>query len=492
MAAIPKAFVRILIFCFAIFCTCALKLIFCNQDSVFRVHNVKVPFQLPLDLGETMVPKNIASRLDLTEQQCRAAFPGLTEDIDENIKKGKFVFGKSDADYKGLIQGRIKDNKVRSSLPPLSIPSYLKKLTTLQKKLYILTTAPDTTSEILFQRSAVLQQIQRALTTAPDHLPDTHFTFVINDSPKNNSWSFAKPNKNSNYNVWLMPHFSFWSWPSSDPPLGTIDDILTRITNVEKEGPWVQKIDRAVWRGTPWFNPLGYPLLRQALLKAAKDKEWADVAALNRTASGAYANSLRIEDFCRYKYVVYTEGVTYSGRLPYHQACESVLLMAPLTYLTHTAYSIRPVVADELLSVFSSSSSSASVGSSAKKTGYVQPLLPTIPASEWHTANAIYVRPDFSNLESTIFFLRSHPEVAARIARNQRDVVVEGQYLSSAAEVCYWRSLVRGWAKSAVVDEAQWGSEMGERFENWILEEVTSERRRGRKRRAAAVIGPGG
>jgi hypothetical protein len=92
--------------------------------------------------------------------------------------------------------------------------------------------------------------------------------------------------------------------------------------------------------------------------------------------------------------------------------------------------------------------------------------------SAWEDANAIFVKPDWTNLEALIFFLRMHPHIAQRIARNQRDVMVGGGYLSRAAETCYWRALIRGWSKIAVVDEKEWELGEGERFEGWLLGEV--------------------
>jgi hypothetical protein len=306
------------------------------------------------------------------------------------------------------------------------------------------------------QRTATLSQIHRALTTSPsaDAIPDTYFAFTINDVPKNDSWAFAAPNKlNSATNVWLIPPFSSWSWPTT--ALGTMDEILSRITAVEDSSPWAKKVDKVVWRGTPWFNPLGHPDLRRDLLHVTAERTWADVRVLNATTA------LRIEEFCRFKYVVYTEGVTYSGRLPYHQACESVLITAPLTWLTTTALLLRPVRAEELMH---GTIGSKTVGRSSLEILRME--------TDWRDANAIYVKPDFSNLEAVIEFLGKHPHIAKRIARNQRATMVDGGYLGEAAETCYWRALIRGWAEVARVNEEDWGAYEGERYETWLLKEV--------------------
>ena len=103
-----------------------------------------------------------------------------------------------------------------------------------------------------------------------------------------------------------MPHFSFWAWPL--PFIGTLDSALSRIATVESSTPWSKKIDRVVWRGTAWFNSVGNTNLRPKLLEVAKGKEWADVEDLKWYTNGDKAsNSLLIEDFCKYKYIIYTE-----------------------------------------------------------------------------------------------------------------------------------------------------------------------------------------
>ncbi|KAF2463598.1 uncharacterized protein BDR25DRAFT_337748 [Lindgomyces ingoldianus] len=391
------------------------------------------------------LPKDYLDVLSLTEDQCKIAFPGLIDELHDAVLRGTFTFNKSNPDYKGLIQGRIKDGK-----------------------LYILTSSPDTLPEILHQRTAILQQLHRAIVTSTTVIPDTHFAFVINDNPKDNSWSFAHPNKPNTDNTWLMPHFSFWSWPS--PFLGTMDDALSRISHIESSTPFPSKIDKAVWRGTIWFNPIGNPYLRSKLITTTTGKHWANIQKLEKDRDGEITNSLNIEEFCKYKYVVYTEGVTYSGRLAYHQACESVLLMPPLTYLTHTARWIKPVVAEEMMGTFGKtpgSDESEKVNKTTK--GWSPPtILPTV--KDWREANAVYVAKDWSDLESTIDFLRTHPKIAETIASNQRKMTHGKGYLSSAAETCYWRALVKGWASVAVPD-GEWGDELDKHIllEAWYI-----------------------
>lgn len=76
------------------------------------------------------------------------------------------------------------------------------------------------------------------------------------------------------------------------------------------------------------------------------------------------------------------------------------------------------------------------------------------PAEE---ANIVFVDPDWKDLEQTVQWLQAHPKIAEGIARRQRELVSEGGYLSPAAETCYWRSLIRGWAQVVRPNETMWG-----------------------------------
>lgn len=252
-----------------------------------------------------------------------------------------------------------------------------------------------------------------------------------------------------------MPPFSSWSWPT--PTLGDSASILSRIAQIEASTSFEDKFDRVIWRGTPWFNPLGHPNLRKDLLAAAKAGrgKWADVSALNGS------NALAIEEFCRYKYVVYTEGVSYSGRLPYHQACGSVLITAPLTWRTTSALLMRPITAGDLMGT-------------GERDGAKAGSLKTV--TRWEDANVIYVKPDFSDLEQVVEFLRDRIDVAERIAKNQRDMLVAQGYLSLAADTCYWRALVLAWSEAAMVDEDEWAGLESEMYETWLLKEVSTSR----------------
>lgn len=99
----------------------------------------------------------------------------------------------------------------------------------------------------------------------------------------------------------------------------------------------------------------------------------------------------------------------------------------------------------------------------------------TVTADRWDSysasdANIIFVAPDWSDLEQTIAYLRKNPKIARGIARRQRQMVSEMGYLSSAAETCYWRMLMKGWASVARTDGVEgWVDGEGVRFETFAL-----------------------
>ncbi|KAI8219898.1 hypothetical protein K4K57_011938 [Colletotrichum sp. SAR 10_99] len=197
----------------------------------------------------------------------------------------------------------------------------------------------------------------------------------------------------------------------------------------------------------------------QELLKIAKDAKWADVQALEWTNQGEDAtNALNIEEFCRYKYIIHTEGVSYSGRLQFHQLCESVILSPPIEWMQHTTYLVKPVYSSTLLG-----SEEANTVEREKSQKQQQGRYPSKRAQEtWpatfrpEEANMVFVNPDWSDLEATISWLENHADVAHGIAKRQRDLFAGRGYLSPAAEVCYWRALIRGWSRVVHADDTVW------------------------------------
>ncbi len=166
--------------------------------------------------------------------------------------------------------------------------------------------------------------------------------------------------------------------------------------------------------------------------------------------------------------------MAYSGRLLYHQACASIIITPPPAFLMHTTHLMRPLFSSSLP---------------------LSHLPPTYPSAftniTWPRSfppskgNVVFVSPDWSDLEQTVSYLRTHPAMAKSIAQRQRELMVEAGYLSPAAEVCYWRALIRGWSRVANPKEdgeGGWGKwsdegiekEEGMRWETFTLMRKTN------------------
>lgn len=320
-------------------------------------------------------------------------------------------------------------------------------------------------------QTATLHQLHRAIVTSPTPLPDTIITINVNDQPFGSAFSYTRPAFRSPSGssqgpaltrAFLMPHFSFWAWPL--PSIGSMSRAAAAVDIIESQIPFSHKDRRLAWRGTLGWNSVHYPGLREDLLRTTHQADWADVQALhgygleathgdslsekeNSTAN----NALMIEDFCRYKYVLYTEGITYSGRLQFLQTCASVLISPPIAWLQHSTHLVRPTLSSDLHLSPKSKGWKLSQGANEAWPMHYPP----------DEANAIFVSPDWSDLEQTVAWLEANPNVAEGIATRQRQLFVGKGYLSPAAEICYWRALVRGWSEVVQFEIDEWeGREM--------------------------------
>lgn len=253
---------------------------------------------------------------------------------------------------------------------------------------------------------------------------------------------------------------------------------MSEISRVESSLAWSGKIPKAIWRGTPHFNSPSTTSahLRQDLLLTAKDKPWSDVEALRWTDSGRNAsNALPISDFCRYRYIVHTEGVTYSGRLQFHQLCASVILTPPLSWMQHTSHLVRPVFSLNIPGVQRTPRPGRELGSGVTEkvslAAYPSPWMTAAWKNgvEIEDANMVFVAPDWSDLEGVVQWLEAHPRIAEGIAKRQRATFHGGGYLSPAAETCYWRSAIRGWSQAVDYRGQDFEDVEGVPFEEFVL-----------------------
>lgn len=68
---------------------------------------------------------DILQSLSLTEDQCAAAFPGLTNEIDDAVARGPFLLRRQPDHHTGLVQGRIKNGEILFDQRNIQHTSYI-------------------------------------------------------------------------------------------------------------------------------------------------------------------------------------------------------------------------------------------------------------------------------------------------------------------------------------------------------------------------------
>ncbi|KAJ5960644.1 CAZyme family GT90 [Penicillium vulpinum] len=268
------------------------------------------------------------------------------------------------------------------------------------QQLYVI----DKEGSIWSREKATLSAINRAIISSPEPLPNIEFAFNTDDSVDGLPlWGYAR--RAQDKSTWLIPDFGYWSWPETKA--GSAREVQAKAEWAEEEEglTWSNKTAKLLWRGVPNMGPT----IRNKLMRVTKDKSWADVKALVWDDKESLKNDYKtMPQHCEYQYVAQTEGNTYSGRLKYLQSCRSVVVSHELQWIQHYYHLMK---------------------SSGPEQNFVQ------------------VRRDWSDLEQKMQHLLSHDDEAKRIADNSVQVFRE-RYLTPAAEVCYWRRLMREWKKT--------------------------------------------
>lgn len=322
------------------------------------------------------------NKLIFDHNQCQTAFPALFDEV------------------KRAVEGRSANRITLEELDRIEPKNGYVRAMIYDQELYII----QKQGGIYSRELATLQAIYRAVITSPEPLPNIEFVFNTDDIIFEHEpiWAYAR--KAEHDHIWLMPDFGFFSWPETHA--GSVNEVQMRALEMESRDhlSWRSKVDKLLWRGAT----MGLPL-RDRLLDVTRHKEWADVVALDWHNAESMSHDLKsMPQHCEYKYLVHTEGNSYSGRLKYLQACESVIIAHEMDWIQH-----------------------------------YYPLLTPHPGPN---QNIVEIDRDFGSLEATIDYLRKNQGEAQKIAKNSVRVFRD-RYLTPAAEVCYWRNLIRGWAE---------------------------------------------
>jgi hypothetical protein len=244
--------------------------------------------------------------------------------------------------------------------------------------------------------------LHRAILTAPEPVPNIEFAFNTDDRiPSVPLWGYARRAEDTH--IWLIPDFGYWSWPETK--VGSMREVQMKAALAEEHDGWTwsRKVRKILWRGAT----MGLPL-REKFIQVTAGQPWADVKALDWHNKESMANDLKsMAQHCEYRYLAHTEGNSYSGRLKYLQACRSVVVAHTMDWIQHHHPLMR---------------------ASGPQQNYVQ------------------VDRSFDDLEQKIAWLEAHDADAQRIAANSVQTFRE-HYLTPAAEACYWRKVIHGWAK---------------------------------------------
>ncbi|PWN48707.1 hypothetical protein IE53DRAFT_333240 [Violaceomyces palustris] len=356
----------------------------------------------------------------MDEQRCKVEFPAFYDQIENNVRawqaKGGITLKDVDdaqfgaADGWGFARIIIKDGQ-----------------------LYIREVREGNESRM----SALLHLLYQAVTTDPSSargggegsLPA--IDMVISTADKDGiaapaGWVMDKRvDEDPRNGRWLVPDFGFAGWPEAG--IASYEEFLLLADKEERDHSWEKKDSRAFWRGFANFYATRKDLLQRTSLTINPSRStWSDVRETSFHDVGEqFSEIVPMHEHCRRKYLIHSEGNSYSGRSKYLLACHSVTIAHPLEWTQH----FHPALNSD----------------------------PTSPEQ-----NIVQLPgPLFNGLEEEVLRLRemdksglgtSQGKVtplsqnsARRIADNARQVLRQ-RYLTPAATMCYTRAALKAYA----------------------------------------------
>ncbi|QSZ37094.1 hypothetical protein DSL72_009186 [Monilinia vaccinii-corymbosi] len=319
--------------------------------------------------------------LGLTQRQCDLAFPGLFEEVERPVELRK---------EEKVMRKELDDTpKLNGFIRAMIFDQQ-------EQKLYII----DTAGQIYSRGLATLHALHRAMLTSPEPLPNIEFTMNVDDRLEGHpQWLYARQAHNTE--TWLMPEYGFWAWPETE--IGSYGEVQMKALLTESEWPWGRKVDKLLWRGATMNLEV-----RKKFVEVTEGKRWADVKTLDWHDEGSMKHDLKsMDEHCQYKFLAHTEGNSYSARLKYLRNCRSVIVAHEMEWMEF----FHPLM---------------------KKDGPEQ--------------NYVEVDRAFVGLEKKMQELLGKKDTGELEEIAERSVrVFRERYLTPAAEVCYWRRLIRGW-----------------------------------------------
>ncbi|KAK5708089.1 hypothetical protein LTR97_000629 [Elasticomyces elasticus] len=351
----------------------------------------------------------------LSEEQCSAAFPKLYKEVDRAVAYRK----------KG-------GNVTSEELDPSWRGDGIVRAMIHDNQLYIIDAHGIWDANHRPRSIATLHSLNRAVTATSEQLPDIEFAFTDHDSalrPDDSgrtTWGYSRlANQES---VWLMPDFG---------GLRSYSELQSILEADEDD--FLDKNPKLIWRGS--LNVGSGHDAREGLIKNSLNQPWSDVQTLDwHNETDIHDKLLSMQEHCEYMFTAQTEGNTYSGRLKYLLNCHSVLLAHDMNFIEHFHHLLQ---------------------ASGPEQNYVK------------------LKRDFSDLQRQMSKLGKPANMPATksIADNALKTFRE-RYLTPAAEACYWRAIIRGWASVQGFEPQIWEDD-GKALKDWRGEMKTKRKIRG-------------
>ena len=196
--------------------------------------------------------------------------------------------------------------------------------------------------EISFQSRAHSQLLMLSRIDFSHH-EDADFLIDTNDGARIYEPCFLEMDKsvtemnsksrNESINHFLLPDFTSFDWWEAHLP--SFNQV--RMHLADSSGPFEEKIPKLFWRGAP---KLQQGTQRTDLLnQLAPQTDIADIAYASEHMREHFKT---LPEMCHYQYIIYTEGVTYSGRLKYTALCNSIQIGHNITFYEFWTHILEP------------------------------------------------------------------------------------------------------------------------------------------------------
>lgn len=357
--------------------------------------------------------------LTMTQDECETFFPGLYKEIERSID----YYTKEEIFNIDYLQESCTGEDTHARVMIYNNHLYLKSY-----------------RQSDFTRSqAALALLYLAVITSREKLPNIEFCIGMSDWGSRGKFSLDRSTNQDD--VWLMPDYGWFSWPEH---VGSYHDMREKSAKVESEIGWEKKKDKLLWRGSMKVGTTD----RDSLLQVAKGYFWSDVEGVEW--GNPTSHPISMEDHCRWKFLGFPEGNTYSGRLRYLQNCRSVIITHEPRWIQHWTHLYNPDWQSPDQNIV---------------------FVPRPSEQD----EAIIVHDDkgrafrdktWIKLPETMEKLLGNDTLAKKIADNQWNFFRQ-RFISPASSVCYWRKALEGFSKVQTYTVELSGNETS--YESFLL-----------------------